>query len=201
MLQNKLKGFNIILASASPRRKQLLQELGITFKQLSKDVNETYPDNLSPVEIAEYLSKLKAEAFSEEELNENEIIITADTIVSLNGEILGKPTDKEHAFAMLAQLSGNTHEVITAVTLKSKIKKTTFSVLTLVKFKELTAEEIEYYIDNYQPFDKAGAYGIQEWIGYAAIEQISGSYPNVVGLPTHQLYAELEQFLSDTSFQ
>jgi septum formation protein len=195
MLIDKLNNYNIILASGSPRRKQLLSEMGIKFQVRPGSVNENYPDDMAPQEIAEYLSSIKAEGFSEGELTDNTLIITADTIVTLNEKVLGKPVDRTDAIKILQQLSGKSHQVITGVTLKMLSKQKTFSVSTLVYFKELTEKEIVYYIDTFKPYDKAGAYGIQEWIGHAAIEKIEGSYFNVMGLPTHRLYEELLQFV------
>ncbi|RLD32698.1 MAG: septum formation protein Maf [Bacteroidetes bacterium] len=194
MLENTLKGYDIVLASASPRRRQLLQELGIRFRVQPKKVEENFDEQLAPVQVAEYLSKLKARAFSKEELEEKTIVITADTVVTIDGMILGKPKDPANAREMLQQLSGRSHQVITGVTLRSAEKMKTFSVSTKVFFKELSNEEIEYYITRFKPFDKAGAYGIQEWIGHAAIERIEGSYFNVMGLPVHRLYEELLAF-------
>jgi len=194
MLNDKLKEYQIILASASPRRKQLLQELGVNFRVQPKDIEEHFDANLSPELVAEQLSESKALAFSEEELDEKTIIITADTVVTIDGVILGKPKDAEEAREMLRRLSGRSHEVITGVTLRSATKMETFSVVTKVFFKELSDEEIDYYITNFKPFDKAGAYGIQEWIGHIAVERIEGSYFNVMGLPTHRLYMELHTF-------
>ena len=173
----------------------MLSEMGIKFQVQPGSVNEDYPDDLSPQEIAEYLSNIKAEGFAEEKLTENTLIITADTIVTLNEKVMGKPVDRTDAIRILKQLSGKSHEVITGVTLKMMLKQKTFSVSTLVYFKELTEQEITYYIDNFKPYDKAGAYGIQEWIGHAAIEKIEGSYFNVMGLPTHRLYEELNEFI------
>ena len=185
--------WNIILASKSPRRQNLLKELGFDFEIRTKEIEETYSTELKREQVAVFLSELKASAFIEG-LKENDLVITSDTIVCLEDEIIGKPTDREDAIKMLGKLSGNKHEVITAVTLLSKEKKHTFYELTEVCFKELTRAEIEYYIDNYQPFDKAGSYGIQEWIGYIAIEKINGSYFNVMGLPVKKLYEELIKF-------
>jgi len=191
MLLETLRQYNIILASASPRRAQLLKEMGLEFEVKPKHVDEIIPKNLSPKEIAEYLSKLKADAFSEKEIGVKTLIITADTIVALKQEILGKPVDRLDAVQILKKLSGKSHKVITGVTLRSLLKQRTFSVKTEVDFKNLTDKEIDYYINAYKPYDKAGAYGIQEWIGHAAIEKINGSYFNVMGLPTHKLYEEL----------
>jgi septum formation protein len=184
---------NIILASKSPRRQNLLKELGYDFEIKTKEIEEVYPPDLKRQEVALYLSELKAEAFIDD-LKINDLIITSDTIVCLDEEIIGKPKDKQDALRMLSKLSGNKHEVITAVTLLSKEKRTSFFTETEVYFKELTSTEIEYYVDNYQPYDKAGSYGIQEWIGYIGIQKIVGSYFNVMGLPVHQLYNELIKF-------
>ncbi len=191
MLNNKLKDYTIILASASPRRKLLLEEMGIEFTVFTKNVKEDYPDSFSPTEVAKYLSELKASAFVSDELLTNKLLITADTVVAIGNEILGKPTDKKHATEMLSKLSAGEHEVISGVCLRTAEKTHSFTVSTKVFFKKLNAEEIEFYIDNFKPFDKAGAYGIQEWIGHVAIERIEGSYFNVMGLPTHRLYEEL----------
>lgn len=183
----------IILASKSPRRKELLNLLDLKFSVEVKEVNEIFSDKLKTDDVAEYLAKLKADAFSE--LNEDELIITADTVVVLDDEILGKPENKEEAQGMLKSLSGRSHEVITGVCLKTSKKLVSFSSSTKVYFKKLTTPEIEYYIENYQPYDKAGSYGIQEWIGAIGIHKIEGSYYNVVGLPIDQLNKELEQFI------
>jgi len=172
----------------------LLEELDIPFSVQTKNVEETFPAELKPEEVAAYLSKLKANAFLEEELDERSLIITADTIVTLEGEILGKPANRSDAIQILQRLSGKKHQVITGVTLRSKHKQTVFSVTTDVYFKQLSSAEIDFYVDAFKPYDKAGAYGIQEWIGHAAIEKIEGSYFNVMGLPTHCLYEELSLF-------
>jgi septum formation protein len=194
MLDRKLENYRIILASRSPRRQQLLQELGLAFEVIVMDYIEDFPAGLEGREIAEYVSGQKAESFRGR-LSDNEIVITADTIVWCNGKVLGKPADYREAEYMLGEISGNTHEVITGVTLLSAWKERTFSVASLVTFDELTPEEIRYYIDNFSPFDKAGAYGIQEWIGLAACASIQGSYFNVVGLPVRTLYRELKEFV------
>ncbi len=194
MLKPQLSKFDIILASASPRRKQLLEEIGIPFKVQTKNVEESFPSHLKPDEVAAYLSTLKAKAFLDDEFNERTLVITADTIVTLNGKILGKPTGRQNAIQILQQLSAKKHRVITGVTMRSKHKQTVFSVTTDVYFKALSIDEIEFYVDTFKPFDKAGAYGIQEWIGHVAIEKIEGSYFNVMGLPTHRLYEELMVF-------
>jgi len=194
MLKTKLKKYDIILASASPRRKQLLEELGIPFEVQIKNVDESFPSDLNTEEVAAYLSTLKSNAFPDEDFNQRTLIITADTIVTIDGKILGKPTDREDAIQILKQLSGKKHQVITGVTLRSKNKQIVFSVTTDVYFKALSNDEIEFYVDTFKPFDKAGAYGIQEWIGHVAIEKIEGSYFNVMGLPTHRLYEEMMTF-------
>ena len=191
MLNEKLKKYTIILASQSPRRQYLLRELGVDFKVRPVNVEETYPAHLKHREIAIYLSELKAGAFDFEQLCNDCLIITADTIVWLNGEVMPKPENRIEAMQILQQLSGKMHEVITGVTLRTNDRLTSFYSVTKVFFKHLTDDEIGYYIDNYEPFDKAGAYGVQEWIGYIGIEKIEGSYFNVVGLPVTKLYDEL----------
>lgn len=196
MLENLIKNYTVILASASPRRKQLMEQLGLAFTVVPKDINEDFPAGMEPVAIAEFLSKKKANAFSEDELVKNMLIIAADTIVAVDGIILGKPEDKKHAKEILASLSGRTHLVITGVTLRKKGKSSTFSATTKVTFTDLTADDINFYIDNYSPYDKAGSYGIQEWIGHVAISNIEGSFYNVMGLPTYLLHKELVKFLS-----
>jgi septum formation protein len=193
MLNDKFKNHNIILASGSPRRQQFLKELEIDFEIRLKEIEEIYPDQLIAEEITNFLAKLKASAF-ENELQDNEVLITSDTIVWLNNKALGKPIDASHAVRMLTEMSGKTHKVITSVCIKSTKKEVVFHEETLVTFTDLSLEEIEFYLKNYKPFDKAGSYGIQEWIGLIAIEKIEGSYANVVGLPTHKLYKELMNF-------
>jgi septum formation protein len=185
--------WNLILASKSPRRQKLLKELGFDFEIITKEIEEVYPPELKREQVAIYLSELKSNAFKAD-LAVNDLVITSDTIVCLGDEIIGKPTDRDDAIKMLGKLSGNKHEVITAVTLLSKERTHTFYEETSVYFKTLSNKEIEYYIDNYQPFDKAGSYGIQEWIGYIAIEKINGSYFNVMGLPVQKLYDELKAY-------
>ncbi len=185
--------YNYILASKSPRRNQLLQSLGIKFRIITKEVDETYPEGLTKEEIPVFLAELKAGPFLNE-VKEDDLIITADTIVWLNGEVLGKPKGKSEAFRMLQQLSGNEHQVISGVCLTSKGKQISFFSTSNVQFKELTKKEIEFYISEFEPFDKAGAYGIQEWIGSIGITHIEGSFYNVMGLPIQQLYAEIQKF-------
>ena len=193
MLNEKFINHKIILASGSPRRQQFLKELELDFEIKLKEIEEIYPDHLQAEEITDFLSKLKASAF-ENELKDNEVLITSDTIVWLDNKALGKPIDASHALRMLTEMSGKTHKVITSVCLKSIKKEVVFHDETLVTFTDLSLDEIEFYLKNYKPFDKAGSYGIQEWIGLVAIEKIQGSYANVVGLPTHKLYKELMNF-------
>jgi len=183
-----LKGKELILASASPRRKWLMDELGVSFSVQPKNVEEIYPDNLKREEIPLFLSKLKADAFSDEEL-EGKIVLTADTIVWLNDRELQKPVDLEEAKRMIRQLSGVTHEVYTAITLRTSEKTISDFDRTEVHFRELTEDEIDFYVQKYKPLDKAGAYGIQEWIGYIGIDRIDGCYFNVMGLPLRKVYA------------
>lgn len=194
-----LKNFDytIILASQSPRRQQLLKELGFDFETRAKEVSEEFPSKLRREEIPLHLCEKKSDAFANE-LTDGQLLITADTIVWADNEVLNKPKDHDEAVKMLNKLSGKMHEVITAVCLRTSDKKESFYVTTDVYFKDLTQEEIEYYVTNYQPFDKAGAYGVQEWIGYIGIEKINGSYYNVVGLPVKELYEALQKF-SDAS--
>lgn len=185
--------YNYILASRSPRRQELLTLLGIPFRVEIKDVEEAYPCGLNKSEIPEYLARLKAEPFKEK-LRENDLLITADTIVWQDGKVLGKPVDRDDASRMLLQLSGREHEVISGVCLTSKKKQISFHALSVVLFRELTLSEIDYYILEYKPFDKAGAYGIQEWIGVIGITHIEGSFYNVMGLPVQKLYEEIQKF-------
>ncbi len=190
MLSTKLSKYTIILSSKSPRRQQLLKDLDINFVIKTKEVEEIYPLNLKESEITDFLSDLKSKPF-EEELTENDILITSDTIVWSNNKALGKPKNYDDAFKMLKELSNNTHKVITSVCITNKNFKKIINDSTFVTFKELTDGEINYYINTYKPFDKAGAYGIQEWIGKIAITKIEGSYFNVMGFPVHKLYKEL----------
>ena len=191
-MNNFLPNKKIILASGSPRRQQYCRELGLNFSIQLKEVVEIYPNELKHHEITDFLAELKANAF-ENELAENEILITSDTIVWHENKALGKPKNYEEAFEMISSMSGKTHEVITSVCIKSTLKSEVFHSITKVTFVNLSNQEIEYYITNYKPFDKAGAYGIQEWIGLIGISKIDGSYPNVVGLPVDQLYAKLKE--------
>lgn len=185
-----LKGKELVLASASPRRKWLMQELGIPFSVQPKNVDEVYPDNLKREEIPLFLSQLKASAFSQDELK-GKIVLTSDTIVWLGKKELQKPADLAEAKAMIRQLSGTTHEVYTAITVRTEDKSISDFDRTKVQFRELTEAEIEYYVNTYKPLDKAGAYGIQEWIGYIGIEKIEGCYFNVMGLPLRKVYHAL----------
>lgn len=179
----------LILASKSPRRQELLSLLGLDFRVVLKDVDESYPEELTPEEVAVYIAEKKAKAFDEDTMGE--VVITADTLVVIDGQILGKPDDAAHAFAILSQLSGRKHEVITGVCILKDHQFHSFYEKSEVYFRSLTPEQIQYYIATGQPMDKAGAYGIQEWIGLVGIDKIVGSYTNVVGLPTHRLYEEL----------
>ena len=193
MLEN-LKKYNVVLASKSPRRQELLKGIGIDFSVITKDVDESYPSNMSVYDVAPYLSVKKAKAFDEDELPENYMVITADTVVIVDDEILGKPKDTEGAYEMLNKISGKKHSVITGVTIRTSDKVKTFSVVSKVSFEILDNEEIEYYVNNFKPYDKAGAYGIQEWIGYIGVNHVEGSYFNVMGLPTQKLYKMLKTF-------
>lgn len=186
---------HVILASKSPRRRKLLEELGINFTVTTIDVLEEYPQELVKEEIALYLCELKANAFSKEKIHKNTIIITADTIVWFNNRVLNKPASRQKAIQSLEELSGHTHEVITGVCIRTLHETRKFYVNTEVTFRELKTAEILHYVDQYKPFDKAGAYGIQEWIGYIGIEKIKGSFHNVVGLPVTRLYEELCEML------
>jgi len=194
MISENLDNYRIILASRSPRRQQLLRELGLKFDVVIKEYPESFPEGLDGKSIAEYISRQKAITFRGE-LSDNEIVITADTIVWCNNKVLGKPRDFSDAISILMEISGNTHEVITGVTLFSSVKEKSFSVSTKVTFEALSYEEIKFYVDNFKPYDKAGAYGIQEWIGLVACSGIEGSYFNVVGLPVRTLYKELQGFV------
>jgi len=180
----------IILASKSPRRQELLKLMDLEFRIVLKEVDESYPNNLKPEEIAVYIAQKKAEAF--DEVVGDEVVLTADTIVSVDGHTLGKPETVEHAVEMLQMLSGKTHQVITGVCLLYKHKYHSFFDVSDVAFRHLSDEEIRSYVEKYKPMDKAGSYGIQEWVGLTGIEKINGSYTNVVGLPTEKLYRELK---------
>ena len=195
LLNNLMENRMLILASASPRRQQLISGLGLKFKvELPDHTNEFY-DSSIPIDIVpQFLAKMKADSFGRQ-LVESEILLTADTLVLCDGTILGKPVDKDDAISMLSNLSGRMHKVVTGVNLRSNRGEAEFSSSTDVYFRDLSNEEISYYVDNYSPYDKAGSYGAQEWIGYVAIEKISGSYFNVMGLPVQKLYRELISFI------
>lgn len=188
---NHLTQYQIILGSQSPRRKELLQGLNLPFEVRSIDVEENYPDSLKGAEIPCFLAEKKANAYT---LKPDELLITADTIVWQNDKIFGKPTDKEDARTMLESLSGRNHEVITGVCIRTQQKSKVFFTVSQVRFACLTSNEIEYYLENYRPYDKAGAYGVQEWIGYIGVEHIEGSYYNIMGLPIQRLYNELKNW-------
>jgi len=193
MLYDELKNKHIILASGSPRRQRFLEDLGLEFDIRLKEIEEHYPDDLKKAEITDYLAKLKAKAFINE-LHKDEILITSDTIVWLDDKAIGKPGSPPEAVKMLKQLSGNMHEVITSVALTGIERQVIINDITKVYFKKLSDTEIDYYLENYQPYDKAGSYGIQEWIGFIGIEKIEGSYFNVMGFPTHKFYKALLEF-------
>ena len=194
MLEN-LSRFHIILASNSPRRRELLGGLGIPFEvQVLPDISESYPDNLPVEQTAQYIAEEKAAAYKTF-MQPRDLVITADTVVICGQEVLGKPSDTADAWRMLRLLSGRTHQVITGVCLTTKQQQRSFSVKTDVTFKTLSDEEINYYVNTYQPMDKAGAYGIQEWIGYIGVTGLNGSYFNVMGLPVQRIYEELKQFI------
>lgn len=195
LLHELLRDYRLILASNSPRRRQLLADCGLAFECAPKfDCDERYPSELSVRKVAEYLSRLKSECCPVA-LGDKDILLTADTVVIVGDTILGKPADAEHAKTMLRMLSGCSHTVVTGVALRSAGRIHSFSVESDVRFRALDDEEIEYYVREYKPFDKAGAYGIQEWIGYVAIEGIDGSFYNVMGLPVQRLYVELREFI------
>ena len=183
----------LILASKSPRRQELLKGLDLEFEvRVKSGVGESYPANIPAEAVPEYISKEKAAAY---DIADDEILLTADTVVILNGEIMGKPEDAEAARAMLHRLSGNTHHVVTGVSIKTTRESESFSDVTAVTFRQLTDEEIDYYIEHYKPYDKAGAYGVQEWIGYIGVTHIDGSFCNVMGLPVERVYEELQKFM------
>ncbi len=193
MLTQHLENYNVILASKSPRRQELLRGMGVKFDCITKETPEHFPE-MPPKKVAGYLSRQKSKAFADSELPEHYLLITADTVVIAENEILGKPVDRADALRMLRLLSGKTHVVVTGVTLRSKEHTTTFSVSSSVTFATLSEEVMEHYVDQYKPFDKAGAYGIQEWIGYVGITGLRGSFYNVMGLPTQRLYNALMKF-------
>ena len=192
MLKNKLEKYSLILASGSPRRQQFFKDLDLDFEIRLKEIEEVYPLELKAQEITNYLAELKASAF-EGELKPHEILITSDTIVWHNEKALGKPKDEEEAFTILKSLSNTTHEVITSVCFKTTEKTEVVNEMTKVTFNELSDEAIRYYLENYKPYDKAGAYGIQEWIGFIGVSKIEGSYANVMGMPTDKVYEYLSK--------
>ncbi len=189
MLSEKLKKYNIILASGSPRRQNFFKELDLTFTIDVREVNEVYPEELQREEITDYLADLKSKAFPD--LKENDLLITSDTIVWFDGKAIGKPKDKKEAFEMLKSMSAKEHHVYTSVSIKSKDFQSIINDKTTVTFDDLSDEEIDYYLETYKPFDKAGSYGIQDWIGMIGVSKMEGSYFNVMGLPVHKLYKEL----------
>ena len=193
MLSN-LNKYHIILASKSPRRQELLRGMGVDFSILTKETDESFPPEMPLEEVPKYLSLQKSLAFNEDELPADYLLITSDTVVICEGEILGKPKDKADAVRMLRLLSGKTHHVVTGVTVRSAEKTESFAVRSNVTFATLDDEEIDYYIEHCKPYDKAGAYGIQEWIGYVGISGLEGSFYNVMGLPTRKLYGVLKAF-------
>lgn len=196
LLHEKLRPYRLLLASHSPRRRQLLNDCGLDYTLLDRyEVEERYPAELPPHEVPIYLSQLKSDACPEP-LAEGDILLTADTVVIAGSAILGKPHDRAEAEAMLRRLSGAEHYVTTGVTLRTAQLRHSFAATTAVRFRALSDEEIAYYVDRFRPFDKAGGYGIQEWIGYVAIERIDGSFYNVMGLPVQRLYVELDRFIS-----
>ncbi|MDE5881331.1 MAG: Maf family nucleotide pyrophosphatase [Muribaculaceae bacterium] len=193
MLTN-LDKYKILLASKSPRRRELLQQLRVPFHVITLGgIDESFPDSVPRVDVPQFVSEKKADAF-QKIINDNELVITADTMVICEDRILGKPKDGKEAKEMLHFLADKTHKVATGVTVTTQDRRTSFTTVTEVTFGPLTDEEIDYYVDNFQPFDKAGAYGIQEWIGAVAVSGIKGSYHNVMGLPVHRLYQELKLF-------
>lgn len=196
MLRDKLNGYKLILASSSPRRKFLLEGVDIDFTvEVCGDVTEDFDQSMDIQNVPEYLAELKSVGYSRI-LEDNEVLVTADTMVLCNNQILGKPKDREDAIRILFALSGKKHQVLTGVFIRSNNKRKSFTATSDVYFRDLTKQEIEYYVDKYQPYDKAGAYGAQEWIGYVAISRIEGSFFNVMGLPIQSLYLELDKFLS-----
>lgn len=195
MFREKLKNYNVILASGSPRRQQFMKELDLDFEIRLSDVEEVYPNTLKGSEITDFLAELKASALTHS-LKKEDILITSDTIVWHENKALGKPKDYDEALQMLLSLSGKTHEVITSVCIKTTECTDTFNETTKVTFNALTEDEVKYYLNNYKPYDKAGAYGIQEWIGLVAIAKIEGSYVNVVGLPVDKVYQHLKKLIN-----
>lgn len=192
MLSTKLKKYNLILASGSPRRQQFLKDLGLDFTIELREIEEIYPNELKGSEITDFLAELKSSPFKN--LKRNDLLITSDTIVWMNDKAIGKPKDRNDAFKIFKELSGKKHQVITSICIKTSENTKIVNDTTDVYFKELSGEEINFYIDNFHPYDKAGGYGIQDWIGYIGVEKIEGSFFNVMGLPVHKLYTELSKF-------
>lgn len=191
---NNLSKYKILLASKSPRRRELLQMLRVPFQVISiGGIDESYPDSVPLIDVPQYVSSKKADAY-QDKIRNNELVITADTMVICGDKIYGKPKDGDHAVKMLMELSGKTHQVATGVTISTLDRRTSFTAVSDVTFAEITPEEARYYVDNFIPLDKAGAYGIQEWIGAVAVSGINGSFYNVMGLPVHRLYQELKLF-------
>ncbi len=196
LLHEKLRSYRLLLASQSPRRRELLRGCGLPYALApTYPCEEVFPDKLDAEEVPGYLSQLKSDAYPWQ-LEPNDILMTADTVVVFDGRVLGKPRDRDDAFAMLRRLSGHRHTVVSGVTFRTAAHRRTFSSRSDVWFRTLTDEEIAYYLDSHRPYDKAGSYGIQEWIGYAAIERIDGSFYNVMGLPIQHVYTELEKFIA-----
>ena len=195
LLKKKIKHLKVKLASKSPRRQELLGRIIDDFEIISKEIDEVYPENLETKNVASYLANLKAKSYMKG-AQKNELYITADTLVVYNNEVLGKPNSKKDGFQMLNKLSGNTHYVYTGVSLLINENISSFSDVTKVTFYELKKEEIKYYIDFYKPMDKAGSYGIQDWMGYVGIKKMEGDFFNVMGLPLHRLYREIEKIIS-----
>jgi len=195
MKQEILRHYNLLLGSKSPRRQDLLKALGLHYTLIDIDVEEVYPPHLQGPKIARYLCELKADAIESTMLPEDSILVTADTIVWLDGKYIGKPSGKDEAIEMLKQLSGKQHSVFTGICLKSSKRKVVFHAQTLVKFRELAMDEIDYYVHEHKPFDKAGSYGIQDWIGYIGITGIEGCYYNVMGFPVEMFYEQLTKFI------
>ncbi len=198
MNQEILKHYSLLLGSKSPRRQALLKALGLHNSLVEIDVEETYPSELQGADIARYLCELKADAYDKALIGDDAILVTADTIVWLDGQYIGKPSGKSEAIEMLTQLSGRQHSVYTGICLKSSKRKVVFHAHTLVQFRELTADEIEFYVTQYKPYDKAGSYGIQDWIGYIGITGIQGCYYNVMGFPVQLFYEKLTEFIAQS---
>jgi len=198
MKQEILRHYNLLLGSKSPRRQELLKALGLHYSLVEIEVDEVYPAHLQGADIARYLCELKADAYETALIAPDSILVTADTIVWLDGNYIGKPSGEDEAIEMLKKLSGKQHSVYTGICLRSQTRKTVFHAQTLVKFRELTQDEIEFYIAHHKPYDKAGSYGIQDWIGYIGITGIEGCYYNVMGFPVQMFYSELEKFISES---